>query len=49
MDENDGSKRLLSSLWKTLEERGIDVEQVKASIADTLRKAVITMEPYLLH
>ena len=47
--EGDASKRLLSTLWKTLEEEGYDVEEMQAKVKDTLRKAVITMEPYLMH
>jgi hypothetical protein len=47
-DGNDkGSKRLLSSLWKTLEEEGHDVEEIKEKIKDTVRKGIITLEPYL--
>ena len=47
-DGNDkGSKRLLSSLWKTLEEEGHDVDEIKEKIKDTVRKGIITLEPYL--
>ena len=49
MEEDNGSKRLLSSLWKSLEEQGYDVDLCKEKIADTVKKAVITMEPYLIH
>ena len=42
-----GSKRLLSSLWKTLEEDGYDVDEIQEKIKDTVRKCIITMEPYL--
>ena len=44
-----GSKRLLSSLYRTLAEEGHDVERIKAQIRDTVRKAVVTLEPYLVH
>lgn len=47
--KDTGSKRLLSSLWKTLEEEGHDVDLIKDKIKDTCRKAVITLEPYLKH
>jgi len=49
LESDDGSKRLLSNLWKTLEEKGQDVSVIKDKINDTVRKAVITMEPYLIH
>lgn len=47
--DDNGSKRLLTSLWKTLEEQEYDVELIKEKIADTIKKAIITMEPYLIH
>ena len=47
--EEQGSKRLLSKLWKTLEEEGCDVDEIQESIRDTVRKCIITIEPYLLH
>ena len=48
--ENDqGSKRLLSSLWKTLEEEGHDVEEIQEKIKETVKKCIITLEPYLTH
>jgi hypothetical protein len=49
LDDNTGSKRLLSSLYKTLSEEGHDVGKIKEQIYDTVRKAVITLEPYLVH
>ena len=48
-DDATGSKRLLSSLYKTLAEEGHDVAKIKEQIRDTVRKAVITLEPYLVH
>ena len=45
--QDHGSKRLLSSLWKTLEEEGHDVEEIKSKIKDTVRRCIITLEPYL--
>lgn len=38
---------MLSSLWKTLEEEGYDVDTIKEEIKDTVTKAVITLEPYI--
>jgi len=49
MADESGSKRLLSSLYKTLEDQGKDVEKIKSKIEDTVRKGVITLEPYLLY
>lgn len=49
LENNEGSKRLLSALWVTLEEQGYDIPMVKERINDTIKKAVITMEPYLIH
>ena len=47
MTDDKGSKRLLTTAWKTLEEEGHDVEEIQEKIKDTLRKSIITMEPYL--
>lgn len=49
LEHDSGSKRLLSSLWKSLDEAGYDVATIKDKIKDTIKKAVITMEPYLIH
>ena len=49
LNDDNGSKRLLSSLYKTLEEAGHDVDKIKSQINDTIKKAVITLEPYLVH
>lgn len=49
LNEDTGSKRLLSSLWKQLADEGHDVEKIKDKVRDTVRKAVITLEPYLIH
>ena len=38
--QDQGSKRLLSSLWKTLEEEGHDVGEIKEKIKETVRKAL---------
>lgn len=47
LTDDKGSKRLLTTAWKTLEEEGHDVEEIQEKIKDTLRKSIITMEPYL--
>jgi hypothetical protein len=47
LTDDSGSKRLLTTAWKTLEENGKDIEEIKEKIKDTLRKSIITMEPYL--
>lgn len=49
MENDQGSKRLLSSLWKTLEEEGHDVEEIQEKIKETVKKCIITLEPYLTH
>lgn len=49
LTEDKGSKRLISTLWTTLEEQGYDVEKTKEKIIDTVRKTIITLEPYLMH
>jgi len=43
-----GSKRLLSSTWKVLEGEGHNVEDIKEKIKDTIRKSIISIEPYLI-
>ena len=48
-DDSTGSKRLLSSLYKTLSDEGHDLSAIKQQIRDTVKKAVITLEPYLVH
>ena len=47
LTDDSGSKRLLSNTWKVLAEAGHDVDQIQSKIKDTLRKSIITMEPYL--
>jgi hypothetical protein len=47
--EESGNKRLLSTTLKGLEEEGFDIDELQSKIKDTLRKAIITMEPYLIH
>lgn len=45
--KDTGSKRLLSSVWQLLEEEGHDVEEIWEKIKETVRKCIISMEPYL--
>lgn len=47
--KDTGSKRLLSSVWKLLSEEGHDVEEIKLKIKDSVKKCIITLEPYLTH
>ena len=43
LTENNATKRTLTSLWTSLEKKGIDVNQIKKNIADTCGR---TMEMY---
>ena len=43
LGENNATKRTLTSLWTSLEKKGIDVEQIKKNIALTCGR---TMEMY---
>lgn len=48
--ENDtGSKRLLSSLYTTLEKQGVDINQIKTQINTICSKLVFWLQPYLAH
>ena len=47
--EDKGSKRLLSTIWKTLEEEGYETDTINQNIQDCIRKCIITLEPYLKH
>jgi hypothetical protein len=49
LTDDTGSKRLLTTAWKSLEEQGCDVEEIQEKIRQTLRKSIITLEPYLLN
>ncbi len=40
---------MLSSLYKQLEEAGKDVDKIKERIRDTVKKSVLTLQPYLIH
>jgi D-alanine-D-alanine ligase-like ATP-grasp enzyme len=47
--KDQGSKRLMSSVLKVLEEEGYDTDEIWEKIKDTVKKCVITIEPYLLN
>ncbi len=46
---NDSSKRTLESMWKSLDEAGIDTDTLKAKLTEAISKTVIAMEPILMH
>jgi len=46
---DSGSKRLLSTLYKYLEQEGVDITALKEKINDTVRKCIISLEPFLIH
>lgn len=47
--EDKGSKRLMTSVWKALEDEGYDTDTILTNIKDCIRKCIITLEPYLKH
>ena len=47
--DDTGSKRLLTNTWKLLEQEGCNVDEIKEKIKDTIRKSIITIEPYLIN
>lgn len=49
LEINDSSKRTLESMWKSLEEEGIDTHTLKEKLIETICKTVIAMEPILMH
>ncbi|CAI2362820.1 unnamed protein product [Moneuplotes crassus] len=48
-NENEGSKRLLSTIFKYLENDGIDVDEIKEDIRDICSKIVLAMQPFLVN
>lgn len=46
-DGDKASKRLLSTIWKTLDEEGYDTEKIYSEVKDTIKKCIKTLEPYL--
>lgn len=49
LENDNGSKRLLSSVYSTLEKQGVDVENIKDQINDICTKLVLIMQPYLIN
>jgi tubulin polyglutamylase TTLL11 len=49
LSDDTGSKRLISNTWKLLEQEGCNVDELKEKIKDTIRKSIITIEPYLIN
>lgn len=47
--DNDGTKRTLNSLYQTLADKGIDVDQIKDSIAYTCGKTMEMYGPLIEH
>ena len=48
-DEEYGSKRRLSTLYRQMEEKGIDVDKLKTDINDIIIKTLIAAHPVLKH
>lgn len=44
---NSGSKRTLTSLYKSLEELGVSSKEVEERVCDVVRKTVIVLEPFV--
>jgi hypothetical protein len=44
-----GSKRLLSTMFKKLEAKGVDVDEIKAEIKDISTKIVLALQPFLVN
>lgn len=44
-----GSKRLLSTLFKMLDEQGCDVDAIKEEIKDICTKVVMALQPFLVN
>lgn len=48
-DEEHGSKRRLSTLYRQMREQGVDVDKLKQDIADCVIKTLIAAHPVLKH
>lgn len=48
-NENSGSKRLLSTIFRQLENDGIDVDEIKDDIKDICTKVVLALQPFLVN
>lgn len=49
IEENEGSKQTLSSYWKALENRGMDVRKIKAEIIKLNQTLLQAMKPFLVY
>ncbi|CAI2361331.1 unnamed protein product [Moneuplotes crassus] len=47
--KDNGSKRLLTSVWKELEKEGVDVDDIKKQIKDISTKIVLAFQPLLVN
>ena len=48
-NNEDGSKRLLSAIFKSFEEKGVDVGPIKEQIKDISTKIVLAFQPILIN
>lgn len=48
-EKDDGSKRLLTSVMKTLEAKGVNIQKFKADVKDLCAKIVYIFQPYLVN
>lgn len=48
-NNDNGSKRLLSSVYKSLEHMGVDTNCIKQQIKDICTKIVLAFQPFLIH
>jgi tubulin polyglutamylase TTLL11 len=49
LEENEGSKQTLSSYWKALEKRGMDVKKIKSEIIKLNQNLLKSMKPFLMY
>lgn len=49
MSANDGTKRTLSSVFDTLSQKGVDVQQIKENINDTCARIMQVFGPMIEH
>ena len=47
LEENSATKRTLTSLWKSLERKGIDVARIQANIAETCGRTIEVYGPLI--
>ncbi|CAI2385531.1 unnamed protein product [Moneuplotes crassus] len=48
-NENEGNKRLLSTIFRHLENEGVDVDEIKDDIRDICSKLVLALQPFLVN